>query len=91
MPPALALGLALALAGCLSMYLGAEHQRLLARRWPARPARIAGALLLAGGLAALFAALRPVTAVFVFCTWAMLLFVLLPYLGALRNLHEVKE
>lgn len=91
MPPALALGLALALAGCLSVYLGAEHQRLLARRWPARPARIAGALLLAGGLAALFAALQPVTAVFVFCTWAMLLFVLLPYLGALRNLHEVKE
>jgi len=52
---------------------------------------VLGALLLAGGLAALFAALRPVTAVFVFCTWAMLLFVLLPYLGALRNLHEVKE
>lgn len=84
----LGLGLLLGLAGCASLYFGARHQRLLARRWPARPARIAGVLLLAGGLAALLAAAQPATAVFILCTWAMLLFVLLPYLGALRTSYR---
>lgn len=84
----LAFGLLLALAGCLSLYFSAGHQRLLAHRWPARPARVAGVLLLVAALAALFSALQPVTAVFVLCTWTMLLFTLLPYLGALRTLKE---
>lgn len=91
MRPVLALGLLLAAAGCLSIYLGAAHQRLAARRWPPRPARIAGALLLAVALATLLQDLRPVAACFVFGTWAMLVFVLLPYLGALRALREAQE
>ena len=85
------LGLLLALAGCLSIYLGAAHQRLAARRWPARPARIAGALLLAAALAVLLRALQPATAFFVFGTWAMLLFVLLPGLSALKTLKDVDQ
>ncbi len=85
MKPLLGLGLLLGLAGCASLYFGAQHQRLLARRWPARPARMAGALLLIGGLLALLAVVQPVAAAFIFCTWIMLLFVLLPCLGALKT------
>lgn len=90
MNPYLAAGLLLCLAGCMSIYLGAFHQRLVARRWPPVPARIAGALLLAAGLAFLLQTLRPVTAGFVFCTWAMLVFVLLPYAGALKTLRGTR-
>lgn len=87
MKPLLGLGLLLGLAGCASFYFGARHQRLLARPWPARPARVAGALLLIGGLLALLAVAQPVAAVFIFCTWIMLLLVSLPCLGALRTLY----
>lgn len=85
---AFALGLALALAGCLSMYLGAAHQRLRARPWPAVPARVGGALLLVAAQVTLLLALRPVAACFVLATWAMLVFMALPALGALRRSRE---
>lgn len=86
MNPVIFLGLLLALAGCASLYLASPRQRWLARPWAARPARAAGAALLAAGLAALLQALQTVTAAFTFVTWAMLLFVLLPYLGALLSI-----
>jgi len=88
---AVAIGLLLALAGCLSVYLAAEHQRLASRRWSPLPSRIAGGLLLAGALVALLQDLQPVAAVFMACTWAMLLFVLLPCLGALKTLWGTRE
>lgn len=81
-------GLALVLGGCLAFYLAAPNQRWRARPLPARPARVAAALLLAGGLLALLRALQAVPAVFVLLTWMMLLWVLLPYLGALLPRKE---
>lgn len=80
-----ALGLLLAAAGCASVYLASPNQRWRTAPWPARPARAAGALLLAAGLLVLLQVLRPAAGSFVFVHWLMLLFVLFPYLGALRS------
>lgn len=88
MMSAFAGGLLLSLAGCVCIYLAAKHQRLVSRRWPAKPARGAGALLLAAALLALLRTLQPAAAVFVLGTWAMLLFTLLPCLGALKALRR---
>ncbi|MBZ8142583.1 hypothetical protein CLD22_22115 [Rubrivivax gelatinosus] len=87
MAAAVAAGLLLAAAGGACVYLASPHQRLAARAWPARPARAAGALLWATALVALLQALLPLTAVLVLATWAMLVFTLLPYLGAGRTLR----
>lgn len=76
-------GLLLGLAGCLAVYLASPKQRWLARPLTPRPARVAGTALLAAGLFALTRGMQTLPAVFVLVTWAMLLFVLLPYLGAL--------
>lgn len=84
MATALPLGLLLALAGSLALYLASPNQRWLARPLTGRPARVAACILLALGLLNLLQVLQTVPAVFVFVTWAMLLFVLWPYLGALR-------
>lgn len=80
-----ALGLMLAAAGCASVYLASPNQRWRATPWPAWPARGAGALLLVAGLIMLLQVLRPAAGSFVFVHWLMLLFVLFPYLGALRG------
>lgn len=80
-----ALGLLLAAAGCVSVYLASPHQRWRAAPWPARPARAAGALLLVAGLVAFLQVLQAPAASFVLVHWLMLLFVLFPYLGALRS------
>lgn len=84
MATALPLGLLLALAGSLAIYLASPNQRWLARPLMGRPARVAGFILLALGLLSLRQSLQATPAVFVLVTWAMLLFVLWPYLGALR-------
>lgn len=80
--------LLLVFAGCLSQYLTSPHQRWLARPLAAGPGRAAGAALLAGGLAILAQAVQLAAAVFTLCAWAMLVFVLLPYLGALFSLRR---
>lgn len=80
-----ALGLLLATAGCASVYLASPNQRWRDAPWPARPARAAGALLLAAGLVVMLQVLRPAAGSFVFVHWLMLQFVLFPYLGALRS------
>jgi len=77
-------GLLLAAAGCAGIYLASPHQRWLAASWPALPARVAGVLLLVAGLVALLQVLQAAAAAFVFVHWLMLLFVIFPYLGALR-------
>ncbi|ABC23113.1 hypothetical protein [Rhodospirillum rubrum] len=79
----MALGLTLALAGCLSLYLTSPHQRLTARPCPARPLRAAGGLLLGLGLIVLGQTMQMVAAVFTLGSWIMLCFVALPYLGLL--------
>lgn len=83
-----ALGLLLAACGCASIYLASPNQRWRLAPWPARPARVAGGLLLAAGLIVLLRALQPAAGSFVFVHWLMLLFVLFPYLGALRSVHR---
>jgi FtsH-binding integral membrane protein len=80
-----ALGLLLAAAGCVGIYLASPNQRWRAAPWPATPARGAGAALLVAGLAALLQPLKAPAATFVFVHWLMLLFTLFPYLGALRH------
>lgn len=77
------LGLVLAAAGCIGIYLASPNQRWRVAPWPAAPSRAAGAVLLVTGLAALLQALKGPAAAFVFVHWLMLLFVLFPYLGAL--------
>lgn len=84
-------GLALALLGCACVYLASPNQRWRAAPWPARPARLAGALLLVGGLIALLQVFQTPAAVFVFVHWLMLLFVLFPYLGALLSAQRKKS
>ncbi len=79
------LGLLLAATGCVCVYLASPNQRWRAAPWPAGPARLAGALLLVGGLAALLQVFQAPAASFIFVHWLMLLFVLFPYLGALRS------
>lgn len=82
-----AFGLLLAAAGCAGIYLASPNQRWRAAPWPVgrvKATRAAGALLLAAGLVAFLRTLQPAAAIFVFVHWLMLLFVLFPYLGALR-------
>jgi len=69
-------------AGCTCLYLSSPNQRWLAGPWPAGPARAAGAALLALGALGLAQRAQALTAVFIFVTAAMLVFVALPYLGA---------
>lgn len=77
------LGLMLALAGSLFIYLASPNQRWLAAPWAALPARGAGGLLLLGAWLALLRDFQVLVAVFFLGTWLMLLFVAWPYLGAL--------
>jgi len=79
------LGLLAGLAGCLSIYLASPHQRLLAAAWPARPARVAGALCLLLAWLAFARDMQALVASYTLATLAMLLFALLPYAGALRR------
>ncbi|MBN9460900.1 MAG: hypothetical protein J0H00_06705 [Burkholderiales bacterium] len=85
---AVVVGLACALAGCSCLYLASPHQLWRAVPWPARPARAAGALLLAASLAAFLQAMQAAPAVFTFVACLMLLLVVLPYLGALVSLRR---
>lgn len=76
-------GLLLALAGSISIYLASPHQRWRGRPLVAGPARSLGCALLALGLVLVCQVMQIVAAVFLFATALMLLFLLLPYLGAL--------
>lgn len=84
MPAWPALGMLLATAGSVALYLSVRHQQCLARPLPARPARVAGFALLAVSLPAFLQVMQAVVAVFVLVTWAMLMCVALPHLDALR-------
>lgn len=79
------LALVLALAGCSSLYLASPHQRWRTAPWPARPARWLGAALLLASLFAFGQVMQASAAAFSFVTTLMLIFVLLPYGGALLS------
>jgi 1,4-dihydroxy-2-naphthoate octaprenyltransferase len=76
------LGLASALAGCSCVYFASPNQGWRARSLPALLGRVAGAALLTVGLIAFTWSMQAVVAVFTFAHVLMLLFILLPYLGA---------
>ena len=82
------IGLVASLFGCVSLYLASPHQSLLAARWSTRPARIWGLTLLALGVLCLARGMQALTASFVFVTTMMLVFSVLPYIGALRNIRR---
>ena len=79
------LALALTIAGCVCLYLASPNQKWLARALPGRPVLVAGGLLLAAGLAAWIAALRPLAGFFVALHVAMVCLFIFPYAAALRS------
>ena len=90
MPLSTALGLIVTTLACLCIYAASPHQKLLHACWPARRARLAGAALLIVGWLALAQDFQRLTATFVFVTTLMLVFALLPYLGAFRHVCSVR-
>lgn len=79
------LALALTIAGCACLYLASPNQRWLAQALPGRPVLVAGCLLLAAGLAAWIAALRPLAGFFAALHVAMVCCFVFPYSAALRS------
>lgn len=76
-------GLLLTALACLCVYAASSNQRLWAQAWPQWPARLAGMVLLAAGWWALRQDMQPLASCFTLLTMLMLVFALLPYLGAL--------
>lgn len=81
----LPVGLLFSLVGACLIYLASPNQRWMTRPLPPSLGRLGGSLLLLVGGFALGQVMQPVTASFVLFTWLMLVFSLLPYLGALRR------
>jgi hypothetical protein len=79
------LALALTIAGCVCLYLASPNQKWLAQAPPGKAPLVAGGVLLAAGLAAWIAALRPLSGFFVTLHVAMVCLFAFPYLAALRS------
>lgn len=77
--------LLLAAAGTASLYLASPHQRWRATPLRARPARAAGAVLLAASFGLLVRTMMLCAAIFTFSTCLMLLLTLAPYIGTARR------
>jgi hypothetical protein len=80
------LALALTILGCACIYLASPNQKWRSRPLPRAPFWAAGSLLLAAGLAAWIAALRPLAGFFVALHVAMVCLFVFPYTAALRGL-----
>jgi hypothetical protein len=79
------LALALTIAGCVCLYLASPNQKWLAQAPPGKALLVAGGVLLAAGLAAWIAALRPLAGFFVALHVAMVCLFVFPYSAALRS------
>ena len=77
------LALALITLGCACLYLASPNQKWLAQALPGRPALVAGSLLIAAGVAAWIAALRPLVGFFVALHVAMVCLFVFPYSAVL--------
>ena len=77
------LALALIILGCACLYLASPNQKWLAQALPGRPALVAGSLLIAAGVAAWIAALRPLAGFFVALHVAMVCLFAFPCSAAL--------
>ncbi|WP_027016390.1 hypothetical protein [Comamonas composti] len=80
-----AIGLLLVALACLLIYAASPNQRLWAKPWPQWPARLTGAGLLIAGWLGLLQSMQPLAACFTLLTTLMLVFALLPYIGALAH------
>ncbi|MBO1112210.1 hypothetical protein [Bordetella petrii] len=78
------LALTLTILGCACLYLASPNQKWRSRPFPRTPLWGASSLLLAGGLAAWIAALRPLSGFFVTLHVAMVCLFAFPYIAALR-------
>lgn len=85
------LALALTIAGCVCLYLASPNQRWRLRPPPRTPLWGASSLLLAAGLAAWIAALRPLSGFFVALHVAMVCLFAFPYIAALRATRRRKN
>lgn len=85
------LALALTILGCACLYLASPNQKWLVRALPGRPALVAGGLLLAAGLAAWIAALRPLAGFFVTLHVAMACLFAFPGAAALRGIWRARH
>lgn len=79
------LALALTIAGCVCLYLASPNQKWLAQAPPRKALLVAGGVLLAAGLAAWIAALRPLPGLFVTLHVAMVCLFVFPGSAALRS------
>lgn len=79
------LALALTVLGCACIYLASPNQKWHAQPLPAARLCTVGSLLLAAGLAAWIAALRPLAGFFVTLHVAMVCLFAFPYAAALRS------
>jgi hypothetical protein len=79
------LALALTIGGCVCFYLASPNQKWRSQPFPRAPLWAASSLLLAAGLAAWIAALRPLAGFFVTLHIAMVCLFVFPYSTALRN------
>lgn len=84
----LLLGFATGSFGCLSLYLASPNQRLRSAPWPSAPAKAAGIVALILSWLAYRQGLQALTTSFVLATQLVLLWALLPYLGAWRQLRR---
>lgn len=79
------LALTLTVLGCACLYLASPNQKWLSQAPPRMPYLATGSLLLATGLAAWIAALRPLPGFFVTLHVAMVCLFVFPYSAALRS------
>jgi hypothetical protein len=78
------LALTLTIVGCACIYLASPNQKWRSRPLARTPLWGASSLLLAAGLAAWIAALRPLSGFFVALHVAMVCLFAFPYIAALR-------
>ncbi|WP_459908746.1 hypothetical protein [Caballeronia sp. HLA56] len=72
--------------GTLLLYLCAKNQTWLQKPLPAIPTRIGGAASMLAALVLWTNSMQPIAGVFLFVTAAIVMFVVYPYLGALRSI-----
>jgi drug/metabolite transporter (DMT)-like permease len=83
-----ALALALTVAGCVCLYLASPNQKWLAQAPPGKALLVAAGVLLAAGLVAWIAGLRPLSGFFVTLHVAMVCLFAFPYLAALFGVER---
>ena len=86
-----AVGIVATWAACLSLYLSSSNQTLAARPWPRVPSLIGGLIGFGLGLSAFVSVMKPLAGTFSFVVVMMVALVLLPYVGAWRNLGTPED